>query len=103
MLHAIGFAPEACLGDDFMGATWDDVAVALHVSTYSLKALADAFVPLMTDGGAFVGLDFDNTRRLAGVQLDGRGQVGAARASTATSPRSSARRASAATSSPPAR
>ena len=32
----------------------------MHVSAYSLKALADAFVPLMTDGGSFVGLDFDN-------------------------------------------
>lgn len=60
VLHAIGFAPEACLGDDFMAATWDDVAVALHVSAYSLKGLADAFVPLMGPGGAFVGLDFDN-------------------------------------------
>ena len=61
VLHAIGFAPQALLGDDFMGATWDDVAVALHISTYSLKALADAFVPLMTSGGSFVGLDFDNS------------------------------------------
>ena len=26
-LHAIDFAPEAALGDDFMGATWDDVKV----------------------------------------------------------------------------
>ncbi len=60
VLHAIGFAPEVCLGDDFMAAQWDDVAVALHISTYSLKALADAFVPLMSRGGAFVGLDFDN-------------------------------------------
>lgn len=60
VLHAIGFAPEACLGDDFLAATWDDVAVAVHVSAYSLKALADAFVPLMSPGGAFVGLDFDN-------------------------------------------
>jgi enoyl-[acyl-carrier protein] reductase I len=60
VLHAIGFAPEACLGDDFMRASWDDVAVAMHISAYSLKALADAFVPLMGDGGAFVGLDFDN-------------------------------------------
>ena len=60
MLHAIGFAPEACLGDSFMTATWDDVAVAMHISTYSLKALADAFVPLMSAGGSFVGLDFDN-------------------------------------------
>jgi meromycolic acid enoyl-[acyl-carrier-protein] reductase len=61
VLHAIGFAPEVCLGDDFMAAQWEDVAVALHISTYSLKALADAFVPLMSAGGAFVGLDFDNT------------------------------------------
>ncbi len=60
VLHAIGFAPEACLGDDFMAADWDDVSLALHISTYSLKALADAFVPLMTEGGSFVGLDFDN-------------------------------------------
>jgi enoyl-[acyl-carrier protein] reductase I len=60
VLHSIGFAPEACLGDDFMAATWDDVAVAVHVSAYSLKALADAFAPLMSEGGAFVGLDFDN-------------------------------------------
>jgi enoyl-[acyl-carrier protein] reductase I len=61
VLHSIGFAPEACLGDDFMAPTWDDVSVALHISAYSLKALADAFVPLMTNGGAFVALDFDNS------------------------------------------
>ena len=60
VLHSIGFAPEACLGDDFMAATWDDVAIALNISAYSMKALADAFVPLMTGGGSLVGLDFDN-------------------------------------------
>lgn len=60
VLHAIGFAPASCLGDDFLAAPWEDVATALHISTYSLKTLADAFVPLMPDGGAFVGLDFDN-------------------------------------------
>ena len=61
VLHSIGFAPEVCLGDDFLAAQWDDVAVAMHISAYSLKALADAFVPLMTNGGSIVGLDFDNT------------------------------------------
>jgi enoyl-[acyl-carrier protein] reductase I len=60
VLHAIGFAPESCLGDDFFGAPWEDVATAIHISTYSLKTLADAFVPLMDRGGSFVGLDFDN-------------------------------------------
>ena len=41
-LHAVGFAPEACLGQDdgLLAAGWDDVATALHVSAYSLKSLA---------------------------------------------------------------
>jgi len=60
-LHAIGFAPEACLGDDFMAATWDDVKVALEISAYSYKTLAEVVVPLMTEGGSVVGLDFDAT------------------------------------------
>jgi len=60
-LHAIGFAPEACLGDNLMGATWDDVSVAVEISAFSLKLLADAVAPLMTDGGSIVGLDFDAT------------------------------------------
>ena len=58
VLHSIGFAPEVCLGDDFMAAQWNDVAVAMQISAYSLKTLADAFVPLMGAGGS---LDFDNT------------------------------------------
>ncbi|MEZ5166640.1 MAG: SDR family oxidoreductase [Acidimicrobiales bacterium] len=35
--------------------------VALEISAYSLKVLADATAPLMTDGGAIVGLTFDAT------------------------------------------
>ena len=58
-LHAIGFAPESCLGDDFMAAPWADVATAIQISTYSLKALAEAVAPLMVNGGGIVGLDFD--------------------------------------------
>jgi enoyl-[acyl-carrier protein] reductase I len=61
VLHSIGFAPANCLGEDIMEAQWSDVSVAIQVSAYSLKTLADAFVPLMTSGGSFVGLDFDNT------------------------------------------
>ena len=61
VLHSIGFAPASCLGDDFMAAQWSDVSVAMEISAYSLKTLAESFVPLMSDGGAFVGLDFDNT------------------------------------------
>jgi len=61
VVHSIGYAPEVCLGDDFMAATWNDVAVAMQISAYSLKHLADVFVPLMKPGGSIVGLDFDNT------------------------------------------
>ncbi len=60
-LHAIGFAPESCLGGGFLDAPWSDVSVALQVSAYSLKALAVAALPLMGPGGSIVGLDFDNS------------------------------------------
>ncbi len=64
LLHAIGFAPADCLGNGMFAADWDDVSAAFHISTYSLKALVDAFMPLLSkagaDGGAsVVGLDFD--------------------------------------------
>ncbi|HJL88987.1 MAG TPA: enoyl-ACP reductase FabI [Acidimicrobiales bacterium] len=58
-LHAIGFAPEICLGEDFMAPDWDDVAVAMQISAYSLKTLAEVVAPLMAQGGSIVGLDFD--------------------------------------------
>jgi enoyl-[acyl-carrier protein] reductase I len=61
VLHSIGFAPEACLGDDFLAAQWSDVAVAMQISAYSMKTLIDAFLPLMERGSTIVGLDFDNT------------------------------------------
>jgi enoyl-[acyl-carrier protein] reductase I len=59
VLHSIGFAPASCLGGGFLDAPWPDVATALHVSTYSLASLARACLPLMPDGGAIVGMDFD--------------------------------------------
>ena len=61
VVHAIGFAPESAIGGGFLDAPWSDVAIALHVSTYSLPALAGAFAPLLAKagGGSVVGLDFD--------------------------------------------
>ena len=63
-MHAIGFAPEACLGGDMFQADWDDVAKALQVSTFSLQALVKALRPLLKtagsrSGASVVGLDFD--------------------------------------------
>jgi meromycolic acid enoyl-[acyl-carrier-protein] reductase len=59
VMHAVAFAPQAALGGNFLQTEWPDVATAVHVSTYSLKALAVATLPLMTNGGSIVGLDFD--------------------------------------------
>jgi meromycolic acid enoyl-[acyl-carrier-protein] reductase len=59
VVHAIGFAPQTALGGNFLDTSWEDVATALHVSTYSLKSLATAVMPLMGRGGSIVGLDFD--------------------------------------------
>ena len=62
VLHSIGFAPESCLGGGFMDAPWDDVAIAVNVSAFSLKSLAGAVRPLMQErGGSIVGLTFDAT------------------------------------------
>src|ERR1700730_16103758 len=52
VLHAIGFAPSSCLGGGFLDAPWEDVSVALQVSTYSLKVLAAGLLPLLRAAGA---------------------------------------------------
>ncbi|MDN5796299.1 MAG: enoyl-ACP reductase FabI [Intrasporangium sp.] len=57
VLHSIGFAPPGAF--NFMEGTWEDVSTAVHISAYSLKSLAAAAVPLMSDGGSVVGLTFD--------------------------------------------
>lgn len=66
LLHAIGYAPPEALGHGMFGAGWDEVAVALNVSAYSLKALVEHFGPLLeaagkSGGASVVGLDFDAT------------------------------------------
>ncbi|GLW23256.1 MULTISPECIES: enoyl-ACP reductase FabI [Microbispora] len=62
VVHSIGFAPQSCLGGNFLNTSWEDVATAVHVSTFSFKSLAVACLPLMKEGGAVVGLDFDATK-----------------------------------------
>jgi enoyl ACP reductase len=59
VVHGIANAPQSALGGNFLATEWRDVAAALHVSAYSLKALAMAALPLMPDGGSIVGMDFD--------------------------------------------
>jgi meromycolic acid enoyl-[acyl-carrier-protein] reductase len=62
-LHAIGFAPASLLGSGMWPGAWDDVAMAMQISAYSMKPLAQALLPLWeaAGGGSYVGLTFDAT------------------------------------------
>jgi len=62
VVHSIGFAPQSTLGGGFLSAPWEDVATALHVSTYSYQSLAVATLPLLSAGAGIVGLTFDATK-----------------------------------------
>lgn len=67
LLHAIGYAPEPCLGHGMLAASAEEVSTALEVSTYSLAALVRGMLPLLevagaTTGASVVGLDFDGSR-----------------------------------------
>jgi enoyl-[acyl-carrier protein] reductase I len=67
LVHAIGYAPPSCLGTGMFTAPFEDVATAMHISTYSLAALVGAFRPLLQKsealgGASVIALDFDGTR-----------------------------------------
>ncbi|MGW5737879.1 MULTISPECIES: enoyl-ACP reductase FabI [Streptomyces] len=57
IVHSIGFAPQGAF--NFLEATFEDVATAMHVSAFSLKSLTMACRPVMPNGGSVVGLTFD--------------------------------------------
>lgn len=62
IVHAIGFAPEECLGGGFLTAPWESVATAFQISSYSLVALTRSLLPLMGEGSSVVSLTFDASR-----------------------------------------
>jgi meromycolic acid enoyl-[acyl-carrier-protein] reductase len=59
-VHAVAFAPEDALGGRFLTTPWESASTAFRISTFSLKELAVALMPLMPSGGSLVTLDFDN-------------------------------------------
>lgn len=62
VVHSIGFAPQAALGGNFLNTEWEDVAIAIHTSTFSYKSLTVALRELFPASGAsVVGLTFDAT------------------------------------------
>jgi enoyl-[acyl-carrier protein] reductase I len=61
VLHSIGYAPESALGGNFLNTEWEDVAIAMQISAFSLKSLAVACRPLLAPKASVVGLTFDAT------------------------------------------
>jgi enoyl-[acyl-carrier protein] reductase I len=59
-LHGIAYAPPDAIGGNFLNTPWESAMTAFRVSTFSLKELAVAVMPLMPKGGSIVTLDFDN-------------------------------------------
>jgi len=76
VVHSIGNAPQSALGGNFLNTPWEDVSAALHISTYSLKALAMAALPLMPRGAAIVGMDFDASLAWPGYDWMGVAKAG---------------------------
>jgi enoyl ACP reductase len=76
VLHAVAFAPQDAMGGNFLNTSWEDVATAVHVSAYSLKALATAALPLLKNGGSIVGLDFDASHAWPGYDWMGVAKAG---------------------------
>jgi enoyl-[acyl-carrier protein] reductase I len=60
-VHAIAFAPPDAIGGQFLETPRESAKLAFETSAYSYKALAECVTPLMEEGGALVGLDFDAT------------------------------------------
>lgn len=62
-VHAIAFAPPEAISGDFLATPLESAAKAFEVSAFSLKALAQALLPLFEKGGegsgSIVALDFD--------------------------------------------
>jgi meromycolic acid enoyl-[acyl-carrier protein] reductase len=66
-VHAIAFAPPDALGGEFLNTPRESATAAFETSAFSLKALAEALLPLYVNGrepggGSIVGLDFDASR-----------------------------------------
>ncbi|WP_369203800.1 enoyl-ACP reductase FabI [Streptomyces sp. PU-14G] len=78
IVHSIAFGPQGAF--DFLGAAWEDVSTAVHISAYSLKSLTMACLPLMHEGSSVVGLTFD--AQIAWPKYDWMGVAKAALEST---------------------
>jgi enoyl-[acyl-carrier protein] reductase I len=58
MLHSVAFAPREALEGDYLSTTREAYRVAQEISAYSLVALSQRAVPMMTDGGSVIAMSY---------------------------------------------
>ena len=58
LLHSVAFTKKETLSEPFVQTSRDNFRIALDVSAYSLVALSQRAVPLMTEGGSIVAMTY---------------------------------------------
>jgi enoyl-[acyl-carrier protein] reductase I len=58
MLHSVAFAPKEALTGDFLSTSREAFQISHDISAYSLVALSQRAVPLMTDGGSILAMSY---------------------------------------------
>ena len=58
VLHSVAFAPKEALEGDFLGTSRDAFKISHDISAYSLVALAQRAVPMMSNGGSIVAMSY---------------------------------------------
>ncbi len=58
LLHSVAYAPKEALEGDFLSTTREAFRTSHDISAYSLVALAQRAVPLMTGGGSIIAMSY---------------------------------------------
>lgn len=58
LLHSVAFSNKRTLSEPFVQTSREDWRVALDISAYSLVALSQRAVPLMTEGGSIIAMTY---------------------------------------------
>jgi len=64
LLHSVAFAPKEALTEPFVQTSREAFRTALDVSAYSLVALTQAALPLMTQGGSVIAMTYLGSERV---------------------------------------
>ncbi|MEM7386522.1 MAG: enoyl-ACP reductase [Verrucomicrobiota bacterium] len=64
LLHSVAFAPKEALANDFLSTTREAFQISHDISAYSLVALCQRAVPMMTDGGSVIGMTYYGSEKV---------------------------------------